>query len=453
VTAGDLYCPRCEGTYAEGRVCPRDGNRLVRLTGTMDPLVGKNLDDRFTIVEKLGQGGMGAVYRARQHSVDRDIAVKVVHANLTSDPAALKRFLREAKLASRLAHPNAVAVLDFGQTSDGMLFLVMELVVGQTLEQIIDDEITLAPARVVRIGIQACEALEAAHAMSIVHRDLKPSNIMLTGRDAVKVLDFGLAKETDGDSSDQGSILGTPAYLPPERLFGAPADPRGDLYSLGCTLYRAGSGRMPQHGGSLAHNMLASRQPVPPMTGVPAALAAVIDKLVARDPADRYQSAAEARQALEDASELAEVRTGVAAEPPRPEQRRDTLNGAASESIPHTEGVRRRWTPGWIIGGAAALAVLLLAVTAARAPEETRAAGAAAQDVVAPPPPPQPPSPPPPLPQPPASEKPEVATPVIVGPVIEPVTAAPTEVVVAPKKRPAKKKVRPTSKGTGKMPF
>src|SRR5262249_20689275 len=150
----------------------------------------------YTILEKLGQGGMGAVYRASQHGLGREVAIKVVSSHLVSEADVIKRFLREAKLASKLAHPNAVAVLDFGQTDDGLFYLVMELVVGRTLDLVVKSEKVFKPERVVRIGTQVCDALQGAHELQIVHRDLKPSNIMLlsSGRDLVKVLDFGLAK-------------------------------------------------------------------------------------------------------------------------------------------------------------------------------------------------------------------------------------------------------------------
>ncbi len=249
---GVLYCPTCELEEPSGTVCPRDGTRLVRLASARDPMIGRNLDDRFTIEEKLGAGGMGAVYRARQHSVGRDVAIKVVHPGLVADRDATKRFLREAKLASRLSHPNIVSVLDFGQTSDGLFYLVMELVNGRTLHDALLDGGRLTLDRVVRIVSQLCDALEGAHALPIMHRDLKPANIMLltAGRDLVKVLDFGLAKSLAVDATSitmtsAGAILGTPTFMPPEVANGQPYDERADLYSLGCILYLLVAGRPP----------------------------------------------------------------------------------------------------------------------------------------------------------------------------------------------------------------
>ena len=305
---GELYCTTCEKTFHVGDKCPTDGTRLLKLKTRIDPFLGRDLDGRYTVLEKLGQGGMGAVYRAEQHSVGREVAVKVINTSLVTDAEVIKRFLREAKLASKLAHPNAVAVLDFNQTDDGVFYLVMELVSGRTLDQVIRSERVFKPERVVRIGTQVLDALDGAHALSIVHRDLKPSNIMLLsqGRDLVKVLDFGLAKSVSPDATSTtmtgiGAVVGTPAFMPPELATGQPCDGRADLYSLGVILYLLGSGRLPFVSESV-HELVAmhgSDEPAPPMAGVPHRLAQVIDRLLQKDPAKRYQTAAHALQALE----------------------------------------------------------------------------------------------------------------------------------------------------------
>jgi serine/threonine protein kinase len=308
---GERYCPMCEESFSAGERCPTDGTKLVRLAARLDPFLGRDLDGQYTILEKLGQGGMGAVYRATQHSVGREVAIKVVNAHLVSEPEAIKRFLREAKLASRLGHPNAVTVIDFGQTDDGVFYLVMELVTGRTLDQVIEAERVFKPERVVRIGAQVCDALERAHALRIVHRDLKPANIMLlaSGRDLIKVLDFGLAKSVAADQTPTtmtgvGTVLGTPAFISPELALGQPCDGRADLYSLGVVLYLLGSGRLPFQSGSAAELIaMHGTEPAPPMSGVPPALGRVVDRMLAKDPADRYQTAAETREALEAALE------------------------------------------------------------------------------------------------------------------------------------------------------
>jgi eukaryotic-like serine/threonine-protein kinase len=305
---GEFYCPTCEQAFANGGACPIDGHKLIRLGGTFDPFLGRELEGKYTIVEKLGQGGMGAVYRAEQRGLGRDVAIKVIHAQRISDPEVIKRFLREAKLASRLGHPNAVGVIDFGQTDDGVCYLVMELVTGRTLDQVLASDGVLPPERLVRIGTQICDALECAHALQIVHRDLKPANAMLLdqGRDFVKILDFGLAKSVGATEATPmtitGTALGTPAYMSPEVALGRPCDGRADLYSLGVVLYLLGTGRLPFTSNS-PHELIAmhSSEPAPPMLGVPRELAEVVERLLRKDPAERYQTAAAVREALERA--------------------------------------------------------------------------------------------------------------------------------------------------------
>jgi serine/threonine protein kinase len=322
-SSGEMYCPTCEKQFSAGERCPIDQTKLVRLASTVDPFLGRELEGRYTILQKLGQGGMGAVYRASQHSVGRDVAVKVVTPSLVSNSEVIKRFLRECKLASRLSHPNAIGVLDFGQTSDGVFFLVMELVSGRTLDDVMESEKKLRPDRVIRIGMQICDALEGAHGMNIVHRDLKPSNVMLlaSGRDMVKVLDFGLAKSLAPDSTQStmtnaGALMGTPAFMPPELATGQPCDGRADLYSLGCMLYYMGSGRLPFYSDSI-HELVAKHatDPAPPMNGVPAALAVVVDRMLLKDPAERFQSAAANREALEEAMHTMRESRPIAVEP------------------------------------------------------------------------------------------------------------------------------------------
>ena len=300
----EMYCATCERTYPSGERCPKDGTRLVRVNRP-DPLIGRELDGRYTIVDRVGQGGMGAVYRAVQHSFSRDVAVKVMNAQTSASPEMIKRFLREASLASRLAHPNAVAVFDCGETDDN-LYLVMELIRGRTLADVLAEESRLQPVRVIRIGMQICDALESAHALSIIHRDLKPTNIMVLshGRDVIKILDFGLAKSLAPEAARTmtgiGAMLGTPAFMPPELATGQPCDGRADLYSLGCILFLAGTGVLPFQSESV-NELIAMHgaDRAPPMTGVPAELAKIVDKLLAKSPNERYQSASETREALE----------------------------------------------------------------------------------------------------------------------------------------------------------
>lgn len=320
----EMYCPGCENTFYGVEFCPNDGAKLVRFVTQPDRLIGRTFDGRYTVVEKLGEGGMGSVYRSRQHSFGREVAIKVVNPGLVTDPMIIKRFLREAKLSSRLSHPNAVAVLDFGQTDDGIFYLVMELVQGRTLHDAMAQTPQFTPERVVRVGTQICDALECAHDLGIVHRDLKPSNVMLlsTGRDLVKVLDFGLAKSLAVDdrsttmTGTRGGLMGTPAFVAPELALGRPCDHRADLYSLGCILYLIGSGWPPfsaENGAELVSKH-AYEEPAP-MPNAPPALAAVVMRLLSKNPEDRYPSAAATRQALEEALALPHAAAPVALPP------------------------------------------------------------------------------------------------------------------------------------------
>jgi eukaryotic-like serine/threonine-protein kinase len=301
---GELYCPTCERSYADGASrCPEDGTSLVRLGSERDELIDRDIDGRFTVKERLGTGGMGAVYRAVQHSVGREVAIKIIKPSLIAVPDVAKRFLREAKLTSRLTHPNTVALLDFGQTADGLFYLVMELLAGRTLAQVIEADGAFEPARLVRVGQQICEALDYAHRQTVVHRDLKPSNIFILdgppGRDVVKVLDFGLAKSlvegsTTTTITTTNALLGTPIYMSPEAAAGREASALSDLYSLGVILYQLAAGRPPFLGATvqelLGKHMYDEPPPLPDR--VPAALGRVIVRLLAKEATGRPASAA-----------------------------------------------------------------------------------------------------------------------------------------------------------------
>ena len=206
-----------------------------------EDLVGKVIDGRFEVIAKLGEGGMGAVYRANQTSIGREVALKVIDPALARDPANVKRFMREAKLASQLSHPNTVGVIEFGQDPNGLVYLVMELVRGITLHELLKRDGALSTDRIAHIGLQLIDGLEAAHAMSVVHRDLKLENVIVLegSRDLVKILDFGLARSfTDANESltAAGLIAGTPRYLAPEVMEGATPAPAQDIYALGVLL-------------------------------------------------------------------------------------------------------------------------------------------------------------------------------------------------------------------------
>ncbi len=229
-----------------------------------DPLIGRTIAGRFRVLSKLGEGGMGAVYKAEQLKVNRLCAIKILSASFASDPDALARFNREAQMSSAFNHPHAVTIYDFGD-DNGLHYLAMEFVEGETLSSVLRREGTLPLARTLTIARQACAALDAAHHMNIVHRDLKPDNIMLARRDDgdwVKILDFGIAKmagdapQRGQDLTQAGYVVGTPLYMSPEQLAGERLDPRSDIYSLAIIIYQMLTGQLPFAGDNMQSVMV-----------------------------------------------------------------------------------------------------------------------------------------------------------------------------------------------------
>ncbi|MBL8787645.1 MAG: protein kinase, partial [Deltaproteobacteria bacterium] len=250
--AAEFLCPECERIFATGdERCPYDGTRLVNLGAGLAP--GTVIDNRYTIKRLLGKGGMGSVYVARQHSMDRDVAVKIMHHRADGNHASVQRFFWEVRAARRLQNQHTITVFDFGQTERGSLYLAMELLKGTTLGHRLSIDARLPPAVAMRIGVQICRSLEEAHGHGIIHRDLKPENIFLSQRSGqnnfVKVLDFGVAKFLDPDGqiplTQTGTVFGTPRYMSPEQANSEPVDARSDLYSLGILLYEMTAGKVP----------------------------------------------------------------------------------------------------------------------------------------------------------------------------------------------------------------
>jgi len=268
----------------------------------------------YRVLEKLGEGGMGEVWRARDTRLERDVALKVLPAEALADETARARLVREARLASKLNHPHICTIYDVGEAAD-QTYIAMELVEGQSLSDRVAHG-ALPVEEVLRYGQQLAGALAHAHAKGVVHRDFKSANVVVTPEGQVKVLDFGLAKRLAGDEiadaatasrpslTEMGVLAGTLAYMAPEQLRGRPADARSDIWALGIVLYELATGKRPFEGKTgfeLSSAILS--QPVPAVPpSVPAPLAGVIDRCLAKEPGDRYQRGGEVQAALEAAA-------------------------------------------------------------------------------------------------------------------------------------------------------
>jgi hypothetical protein len=285
-----------------------------------DPLVDTIIGERYRILGRIGEGGMGTVFRVEHTLMKKVLALKLLRAEFSNVPDAARRFEREAQSASRLSHPNIIAVTDFGHGAAGELFLVMEFVAGEPLAEVLLRERRLEPARACHIAGQILLALEHAHAEGVVHRDLKPANVMLV-RDpdprkpeTVKILDFGIAKMTQAQGNDEPltrgmMIFGTPAYMSPEQAAGQEADSRADLYSCGIILYEMLVGRKPFEDPDLVKLLGMQITVAPPRFAevaadarIPPALETVVMRVLEKERDRRYASATEFREAIEHAS-------------------------------------------------------------------------------------------------------------------------------------------------------
>ncbi|HYV04771.1 MAG TPA: bifunctional serine/threonine-protein kinase/formylglycine-generating enzyme family protein [Blastocatellia bacterium] len=315
-------CPRCSKTYGDHlEVCPDDQSALVAAGQKVDPLVGQLLAGRYRLEKKIGEGGMGAIYKAVHTEMGRTCAIKLLTLLSPGNDDALARFKREAKMASSIDNQHAVTIYDFGQNEDGNLFLAMEFIDGVALSRLLSEERVLPPARAIEIANQIAEALSAAHARGIIHRDLKPDNIMITrkgnSKDYVKVLDFGIAKTVADDNADNltktGFVLGTPVYMSPEQLLGEKLDPRSDIYSLAIIVYEMLSGRLPFEGDNQQSIMMKriTSEPVRiswVAPGISEALEEAVMNGLSRDPATRTRTveafAASLRTALQSGTQI-----------------------------------------------------------------------------------------------------------------------------------------------------
>jgi serine/threonine-protein kinase len=347
--------------------CPRDGQRLehisqpgaiqffmksapsgdIAVSTDSDPLIGRTIADHYKLVAKIGQGGMGVVYKAEHVRITRPSAIKILNPEFSGNPEFVARFGREAELASRINHPNAVGIYDVGEDADGLVYIAMEFVDGELLSKILKREGPLPLDRVVTITRQVADALDAAHELDIVHRDMKPDNIMICKRkgkcDWVKVVDFGIAKRAHHgvgyqNLTKRGLVLGTPEYMAPEQLLREPLDIRSDIYSLGLVVYKMLSGKLPFEGPTPQSRMIKKLTEPPinlkivrPQLRVSPQVEAVIMKALATDRKNRYSSSIEFATALERAAESNAVYTVLAGDDEKSWGDSDEADTQASE--------------------------------------------------------------------------------------------------------------------------
>ena len=340
-----------------------DALETIRRQGPGDPLVGQTLDSRYHVLRRIGEGGMGIVYAVRHTVIERPLAIKVLKREAMRDRATIERFVREAKSASRIGHPNIVDVTDFGTTPDGLTYSVMEFVSGATLRSAIRNAAPFPPLRAVRIGLQIARALGAAHAKRIIHRDLKPDNVFLIDRDGrpdfVKIVDFGIAKIQPAEGATlepkltrAGAVFGTPEYMAPEQAGGkSDTDHRVDIYALGTMLYEMVCGRTPHTSDSALRTitMQLIEPIVPPSQAVPGlelppGLEAAIMAALAKDREARTPTMGDVVAALEPIAAQLEA-SRVPALVPLPPGADPALFGAPPGASAAPSGPPRRNKP------------------------------------------------------------------------------------------------------------
>lgn len=371
------YCTFCKASFRmEILRCPRDGAPVEVMP--QDPLLGEVLSGRYRIVATLGSGGMGRVYEALVLGERRKVAVKVLHGDLAADEKMVARFEREARAISRLSSPNIVAIVDFGTTSQGLLYLVMELLDGRPLHEAIAKEGPFSVERSMHICRQLADALGHAHDRGLIHRDLKPANVIISERNGdpnfVTILDFGLARMTEvTDPKDaelltsMGVIRGTPEFMSPEQARGLELDRRSDLYALGVLLFLMLTQRFPfprpkSRLDVLTMHVMTPPYPVSKFVQVPDPVEQVVAKLLAKEPEDRYQ---DGKQLIEDIDGLGRKRSsGRDTDEEEQPTRIFSLSSIAAPVVPTPAAAAKnnRWLL-YVIGGGA-LGGVLLAVLA-----------------------------------------------------------------------------------------
>jgi len=283
-----------------------DDTKTMATDANSDPWIGQTLAG-YIVLRRLGEGGMGIIYLARHQSLDRLAAVKFLPGDMATNTGFVELFLREAKAAAKLSHPNIVAVYDAGVVGENIYYFIMEYVEGRDLHSMLEERGTLPVAQAADYTMQAATALAYAHRKGIIHRDIKPQNLLLTEEGVIKVVDLGLAKWTGEESSmltQTGEIMGSPVYISPERLRDpSNIDARTDIYSLGGTLFHLVTGRIPYEGSSPVIMARHLSDPVPEPREIKPELdeniSIIIKKMMAKEPADRFQTMEEVESALE----------------------------------------------------------------------------------------------------------------------------------------------------------
>ncbi len=330
------YCPLCDKSYDDqAGVCEVDGALLREAGEQRDPLIGSIIKERYRIIEKVGEGGMGTVYLAEQVSVGRKVALKILHPEFARDQEFVKRFRQEARLAASLNHRSVIKVFDFDQGEDGSLFIAMEYVDGRRLKEVIQVG-SLSFDQAIRLGIQIAEGLRAAHRAGVIHRDIKPENIMVVGEQAneVKLMDFGIARLRDTGASTRltrsGMIMGTPAYMAPEQIQGQDVSQRTDIYAFGVVLYEMLGGDVPFKAPTPSAVLLKHLQEMPaPLRKlrkeIPTQVELVVMKTLEKEPDKRQADMQEVIEGLKKAQQ--EV-------VPRPEKPQEIVRPQSEEEQP-----------------------------------------------------------------------------------------------------------------------
>ncbi len=348
-----------------------------------DPFIGRDiLNGQFKILQKIGTGGMGSVYKAAQTDMNREVAIKILHPKLAGRKDLTSRFRREARAMSQLTHPHTVKVFMYGELEDdGSLYIVMEMLEGKNLNQTVRREGPLAVERAIPILTSVCGALQEAHDIGIVHRDLKPENIFLCKQggltDYAKVLDFGLAKVTEAQMrpgsiilTQEGMVFGTPEFMSPEQAQGQTLDARSDIYSLAIILYEALTGKLPFHAKTPMEYIQkhVMQTPIPLGERVegktfPPGLWEVIQKAIAKSPADRWQTATEFGEALMPFGAGSHSNSGLPSQPSFPPQDDRNAEGAQAKTDEGSAPAGQQLPVGLLVGVAAVF--LIVGVVAA----------------------------------------------------------------------------------------